>query len=432
MERSGIVGLNGGAPLTRELQRPSKSGSWGCEPNSTPAMDEQKQNTTSNDLINLLLHDGLGEGLPRIAEILMNAAMLVERTKHIGAAPHERSDLRNGHANGFKPRTFHTSMGALELALPQVRGSDSPFRTSLFEKGCRSDRALKAAIAEMYIQGVSTRRVTKVMGELCGFEVSSTQVSNLTSTLDEEFEQWRTRPLPEISNLFLDATYYKVRIGGNVRDCATLIAIGIRRDNGKRIILGVSCALSEAEVHWRKFLTGLKERGIGIPDLVTSDAHEGLRAALRATVNSSPWQRCQFHLQQNAQAYVPTKDLKQKVAEDIRRIFNAESRAHAEEKLSAFVSEYSSKAPQLAAWAETNLPEGLAVFSFPETARKRLRTSNMCETLNSQIKRRTRVVGLFPCESSLLRLVTAILIEISEEWETGKVYLQTAETKPTR
>jgi hypothetical protein len=149
-------------------------------------MDELNQTTASNDLINLLLQDGLGEGLPKIAEILMNAAMLVERAKHIGAAPHERVEARNGHANGFKPRTFHTSMGGLELATPQVRCSDVPFRTSLLEKGSRSDRALKAAIASMYLQGVSTRRVTTVMGELCGFEVSSTQVSNLTAELDAE------------------------------------------------------------------------------------------------------------------------------------------------------------------------------------------------------------------------------------------------------
>ena len=391
-------------------------------------MDEHPQITDLNDLINLLLQGGLGDGLPRIAEILMNAAMLVERTKHLGAGPYERVEARNGHANGFKPRTFHTSMGGLELAAPQVRGSDTPFRTSLLEKGSRSDRALKAAIASMYLQGVSTRRVTTVMGELCGFEVSSTQVSNLTAELDAEFAKWRDRPLPEISHLFIDATYYKVRIDGNVRDCATLIAIGIRRDNGKRLVLGVSCALSEAEVHWRGFLAGLKERGLGIPDSVTSDAHEGLRAALRATLNSSPWQRCQFHLQQNAQAYVPTKELKLKVAADIRRIFNADDRALAEAKLADFVKAYAKSAPRLAAWAEQNIPEGLAVFSFPEASRKRLRTSNMCETLNSQIKRRTRVVGLFPNDSSLLRLVAGVLMEISEEWETGKVYLQ-PETK---
>lgn len=395
-------------------------------------MDEHHhQPTDANDLINLLLQGGLGDGLPRIAEILMNAAMLVERTKHLGAGPYERVEARNGHANGFKPRAFHTSMGGLDLAMPQVRGSDAPFRTTLLEKGSRSDRALKAAIASMYIEGVSTRRVSKVMGELCGFEVSSTQVSNLTAELDAEFTKWRGRPLPEISHLFTDATYYKVRIDGNVRDCATLIAIGIRRDNGKRLVLGVSCALSEAEVHWRGFLAGLKERGIGIPDSVTSDAHEGLRAALRATHNSSPWQRCQFHLQQNAQAYVPTKELKLKVAADIRRIFNADDRAHAEAKLADFVKSYAKSAPRLATWAEQNIPEGLAVFSFPEASRKRLRTSNMCETLNSQIKRRTRVVGLFPNESSLLRLVTGVIMEISEEWETGKIYLQ-PETKTER
>lgn len=171
-------------------------------------MDEHHPSpTTHHDLINLLLQDGLGEGLPKIAELLMNAAMLMERAKHIGAGPYERVETRNGHANGFNPRSFHTSMGGLNLATPQVRGSDIPFRTSLLEKGSRSDRALKAAISSMYLQGVSTRRVTTVMGELCGFEISSTQVSKLTAELDLEFEKWRARPLPEISHLFTDATY---------------------------------------------------------------------------------------------------------------------------------------------------------------------------------------------------------------------------------
>ena len=206
----------------------------------------------------MLLSEGLGEGLPKVAEIILNAAMLIERTRHIGAAPYQRVEHRNGHSNGFKPRSFHTALGELSLAIPQVRGSDSPFKTSLLEKGSRSDRALKAAIATIYIQGISTRRVTKVMEELCGFEVSSTQVSNLCAALDPEFEKWRKRPLPDISHLFIDATYHTVRINGSVRDCATLIAIGIRRDNGKRSILGVSCALSEAEVHWRSFLSDLK------------------------------------------------------------------------------------------------------------------------------------------------------------------------------
>ncbi|MDA7882530.1 transposase, partial [Akkermansiaceae bacterium] len=241
-------------------------------------MNEQTKDNSESSLLNLIFEEGLQEALPRIAEILLNAAMLIERERHIGVAPHQRGGERNGYANGFKPRTFQTGVGALNLAVPQVRDSQDPFRTSLLEKGSRSDKALKSAIATMYIEGVSTRRVTKIMEQMCGFEVSSGQVSNLNKQLDEEFEKWRTRPLPEIAYMTLDATYYKVRIDCTVRDCATLIAHGVRRSDGKRMILGVSCALSEAEVHWREFLTGLKERGMGIPDLITSDAHSGLKA----------------------------------------------------------------------------------------------------------------------------------------------------------
>ena len=388
-------------------------------------MDEQTNTTQNSDLINLLLEDGLENGLPNIAQLLMNTAMLLERTAHLGAEPYERgSAQRNGYANGFKPRSFQTAIGKLDLNVPQVRNSDAPFQTSLLERGSRIDRSLKAAIATMYVQGVSTRRVTKVMKDLCGFNVSSTQVSNLTAQLDDEFEKWRNRQLPEIIYLTLDATYYKVRIDGAVRDCATLIAIGVRRDNGKRMILGVSCSLNEGEVYWREFLNGLKERGIGIPELITSDAHSGLTAALKSTCNASLWQRCQFHLQQNAQQYITKKEHKSKVATDIKIIFNADDRAHAEQRLQSFVRTWEKDQPKLTTWAEENLPEGFTVFALAEAHRKRLRTSNACETLNSQIKRRTRVVGLFPNEASLLRLVSAVLIEISETWEVGKAYLK--------
>jgi len=387
-------------------------------------MNEHTQNNEIDPLINLIFDNGLQSALPRIAEILMNTAMLIERENHIGAAPYQRGVTeRDGYANGFKNRNFHTGIGSLKLSVPQVRDSGTPFSTSLLDKGSRSDRALKSAIATMYVEGVSTRRVTKIMEEMCGLEVSSGQVSNLNKQLDTEFENWRNRPLPPIKYMTLDATYYKVRVDGVVRDCATLIAHGIRRDDGKRMIIGVSCALSEAEVHWREFLNGLKERGIGIPDLVTSDAHSGLRAALKASLNGTPWQRCQFHLQQNAQEYVTKQDLKNKVASDIKAIFNADNRPHADERLKDFVKNYSESQPKLAAWAEENLPEGFAVFALPEARRKRLRTSNACETVNGQIKKRTRVVGLFPSEESLLRLVTGTLIEISETWETGKAYL---------
>jgi len=388
-------------------------------------MNEHSQNNQHPDLINILLEDGLENAIPKISALLMNAAMLLERIAHIGADPNERNvEGRNGYANGFKPRSFQTAMGKLQLAIPQVRDSDTTFRTSLLEQGSRSERALKSAIATMYVEGVSTRRVTKIMEKLCGFKVSSGQVSNLTRELDVEFAKWRSRPLPDIIYLTLDATYYKVRIDGVVRDCATLVAIGVRREDGKRMILGVSCALSEAEVHWRDFLNSLRERGIGVPDLVTSDAHTGLKAALKACLGATPWQRCQFHLQQNAQQYITKQDLKSKVATDIAAIFNADDRPHAEARLASFIKTYSETQSKLADWAETNIPEGFAVFSIPEAHRRKTRTSNACETLNSQIKRRTRVVGLFPNEDSLLRLVTAVLIEISETWETGKAYLK--------
>ena len=383
-------------------------------------MNEQYNDTLSQELINILLQQGLSDGLKTVAQTLMNTAMLLERQQHLNASPYQRGvEERNGFANGFKPRTFQTALGALELSVPQVRESETPFRTSLLEKGSRSERALKSAIATMYINGVSTRKVTKVMEKLCGFEVSSTQVSNLNKTLDEEFHKWRTRPLPDIQYLILDATYYDVRIDGAVRDCATLKAIGVRRDNGKRMVLGVSCALSEAEVHWRTFLDGLKERGMGVPDMVTSDAHSGLKKALKTTLNSTPWQRCQFHLQQNAQDHITKQELKTSIAEEISSILTEDSIEKAQQKLKEFSQKWQKEQPKVASWAEDNIPQSLTVLRLPKPHRKKLRTSNSCETLNGNIKRRTRVAGLFPSEESLERLVTGVLIEISETWETS-------------
>jgi len=386
-------------------------------------MTGHTNDTLTNDTINTLLQNGIFEGIPLIAEMLANAAMILERTHHLGVGAYERGEARDGQSNGFKQRGLQTTFGKLSLNVPQVRGSSEPFQSSLFEKGSRTDRALKVAIAEMYLQGVSTRRVTTVMEKLCGMEVTSCQVSRLTGELDVQFNLWRTRPLPQIAFLILDATYIKVRVDGAVRDCAVFSAIGIRRSDGKRMALGVSAAISEAEPHWRAFINTLKDRGIGIPDLVTSDAHEGLKAALRATLTSTPWQRCQFHLQQNAQAYVPQLAMRVSVATDIRSVFNSQDLAHAEERLAQLVVKYEKTAGSLSKWMETAIPQGLTVMLLAEPLRKRLRTSNMCENLNRQIKRRTRVAGLFPNEASVLRLVTAILMEASEEWETGKLYL---------
>jgi len=223
--------------------------------------------------------------------------------------------------------------------------------------------------------------------------------------------------------LILDARYEKVREGGKVLDCAVLIAVGVRAD-GKREVLGVSVELSENEVHWRNFFKSLISRGLHGVKLVVSDAHEGLKGALRAVFPSIPWQRCQFHLQQNAQSYVPNRGMRKEVASRIRGIFNAPSKEESERLLERFVEDYRRSAPRLATWAEENLSEGFTVFGFPEEHRRRLRTSNMLERLNKEVNRRTRVVGIFPNAESCLRLVTAVLMEISEEWEQGRIYLK--------
>ena len=387
--------------------------------------------TQSDAMLNHFLADGL-EGLPGAISLLINAAMKIERSQHLQATAHERTDQRLGFANGFKPKTLLTRSGPVELAIPQIRDCAASFYPKAFDKGQRSEKALTLAVAEMYLQGVSTRRVTAVLEKLCGTSISSTEVSRVAAQLDPLLEQWRIRPLDPMRYLFIDARYEKVRVGGTVRSCAVLIAIGIREADGRRVILGVSVSLSEAEVHWRDFLQSLRDRGIGTPALIVSDAHPGLKAARAAVFSGVPWQRCQFHLQQNAQAYIPKADQKIVVAGEIRRIFDAASLAEAEERLRQLVTKYRSSAPKLAAWLEENLPEGFTVFGQPEAQRRRLRTSNACENLNRQVRRRTAVAGLFPNEASLLRLVSAILMEISEDWETSKCYLSLPKTTHSR
>jgi putative transposase len=371
----------------------------------------------------LMMQEGF-EGLADAVRTLLNEAMRIERARHLGADAWERCEQRRGYANGYKPKTVKSRLGELEFAVPQVR--DGSFYPSALERGLRSERALKLALAEMYIQGVSTRKVAKITEELCGFEVSSTQVSRCTQLLDGELSAWRTRPLGACPYVVLDARYEKVREGGQVVDCAVLVALGVRAD-GKRDILGVSVALSEAEVHWRQFLTELKDRGLHGVELFVADDHAGLKAARRAVFPAVPWQRCQFHLQQNGGQYVPRRELRAKVAGDIRAIFGAPDAQEAKRLLELFVKRYAKSAPKLAQWAETALPEGLAVFSFPEAHRRRLRTTNVLERLNKEIKRRTRVATLFPNDAACLRLVSAVAMEISEEWLTGRAYLTITE-----
>jgi putative transposase len=375
--------------------------------------------TLLESVLEQLLTGGFA-ALPDAMRLLMNAAMRVERQQYLGAREHERTPERTGHANGYKDKTVQTRMGPVTLAVPQVR--EGGFYPQSLEKGLRSERALKLALAEMYVQGVSTRKVAAITQELCGYSISSTSVSRAAAELDAELERWRARPLGAFPYLYLDARYEKVRQAGSVLDAAVLIATGVDAA-GRRQVLGVSVSLSEQEVHWRSFLTSLVERGLCGVQLVISDGHAGLGAARRAVLGGLPWQRCQFHLQQNAQAYVPKQEMKAEVAAGIRAIFNAEDRTEAESLLKRTVAKYEKSVPKLSAWMEENLHEGLMVFSFPTEHRRFIRTTNGLERLNQEIRRRTRVARLFPNEASCLRLVSAVLMEISEEWQTGKIYL---------
>lgn len=374
----------------------------------------QKKNNAYEQLLELTSQEGF-EGFREIFTLLMNAAMVLERENYLGASAYERSEDRRGYANGYKPKTVKTRMGSIDLSIPQTR--DGNFYPQSLEKGRRSERALGLAVAEMYVQGVSTRNVAAITEQLCGFEISTSTVSKLTAELDPVLKEWRERPLDRYKYVYLDARYEKVRQGGLVLDSAVLMAAGVN-EKGQRDLLGVSVSLSEAEIHWRNFLSDLQKRGMHGVKLIVSDAHAGLREARIANYGGIPWQRCQFHLQQNAQKYVPREEMKKQVATDIRAIFNAPSRKEADRLLSQTISTYEKSAPALSKWMETDIPEGLTVFEFPVEHRTKIRTTNVLERLNREIKRRTQVASIFPNENSCLRLVTAIVMETSEEWLT--------------
>lgn len=381
-----------------------------------PAQD----NTLLNQLVNHISTHGC-DGASEVLRLLLNQAMEIERSQVLGANPYERTDTRRGYANGFKPKTMQTRAGKITLDVPQVRG-EVEYYPSVLEKGVRSERALIMTAAEMYFQGVSTRSVETVLRQLDpNLQISPTQVSKATALLDEQLEIWRNRHLGglAIPYLILDARYEKVRVNGTVIDCAVLVAYGVD-ETGRRSVLGTSIALSEAETHWREFLASLQERGLRDVKYIVSDDHHGLRAACRARFAGIPWQRCQFHLQQNAAQHVPKVAMRKPLAAELREVFNAPSQALAEALLKAMVTKYSKIAPKLASWLEANVPEGFAVYALPPEHRKRMRTSNSAERVNQEIRRRTRVARVFPNTKSLLRLVSAILNDINDHWDTSR------------
>ena len=353
------------------------------------------------------------EGMKEVMRVMLNEAMIAERTGALGAEPYERSEDRRGYANGFKPKTIITRLGAIKVEIPQVRNLQ--FYPQTIEKGSRSEKAFKLALAQAYIEGVSTRRVTEITEELCGVEVSATQVSRIAKTLDEELEKFRTRDLGEFPYVILDARYEKVRYDKQVIDCAVLIAIGVN-PKGKREVLGVSVKLSEAGIHWKDFLQCLVSRGLAGVKLVISDDHAGLKKARQQIFPQAKWQRCQFHFAQDAQHYAPKKTMKEEIAQAIRDIFACSSVDDARNKVKQVSKKYTLSAPDFSRWLEDNVEDCFTVYSFPRSHWIKIRTSNAMENLNRQIKRRTTIASIFPSIDSCLRLVSALLAEIHDDW----------------
>lgn len=375
---------------------------------------------TNHSVFDVVVEQLISEGpdaMRPVLTALLNEAMKIEREQFLGASHYERSEDRLGFANGYQNKRIDTQAGTLNLSIPKTaRHSDEPFYPQSLERGLRSQRAMMQTVAEMYVTGVSTRRVEKVMQSMGIENISSTQVSRANQKMDEALKAWRDRPLGKISYLILDARYEKVREGHQVIDMAVLSAVGVM-PCGRRNVLGTAVALNEAEVNWRAFLKGLVDRGLHGLEFIVSDDHGGLKAARKAVFPGILWQRCQFHLAQNAIHHAPNHEIKQRIGGELRTVWNAPNIVTAQANLKALVVQYEEKHLHLSEWLENNVPEGLNAFALPDRHQKKMRTSNSIErTVQQELKRRTRLVRVFPNREALLRLVSAILIEIDDEW----------------
>nr|MDP2497412.1 IS256 family transposase [Candidatus Palauibacterales bacterium] len=357
-----------------------------------------------------------GDLLSEVLRLGLERLMEAEQTAYVNAERHERTEGRRTQRNGYRTRTLKTRAGELELEVPRTR--DGEFYPFLLQRYQRSEKALVAALAECYVQGVSTRRVSEICEELFDGRVSHETVSRYVQQLDEELEPWRTRDLEgtEFPYLIVDARYEKARVDGRIVDVALLVAVGVDED-GYRQVLGVDTAYGETEQTWSDFLGGLRERGLSGVQLVVSDDHAGLGRARREHFPGVPWQRCQRHFLQNALERAPAR-LEDELHERLRAVWDEpETHEEAREALRSLARQIAEKEelPELAEWLEVEGEETLSCFRFPSTHRLRIRTTNGMERLNQEIKRRSRVVRIFPNPESCRRLAAARLKEHHED-----------------
>jgi transposase-like protein len=365
------------------------------------------------------------EFLRHLVERALQRFLEAEMTAHLGATRYERSDGRRGYRNGYKPRELHTRVGTLTLCVPQDR--EGSFSTQLFARYQRNEKALVLALMEMYLDGVSTRKVAEVTEVLCGTTFSKSLVSELAGTLDADLAAWRERPLNGGSYpyLFVDARYEHVRVDRQVVSQGVLIVSAIR-DDGRREILAVEVADTESEATYHDLFRRLKQRGLTGVRLVTSDDHTGLRAAIVRHFQGATWQRCQVHFARNLLGMVGASR-RQDLASGLRSVFAATTREQALASAQHLAEAWRGSHPKVARALEEELEDCLACLAFPVAHQPRIRTTNGLERLNQELKRRTRVVRIFPNRDASLRLVSALCMEQSEEWLSGRRYLDLAD-----
>ena len=354
-----------------------------------------------------------------VREVLQQV-LEAEMEETLGAAKSQRTEGRSGYRSGYYTRSLVTRVGNIELRVPQDR--QGQFRTEVFERYQRSEKALVGALTEMYVQGVSTRKVKAITEELCGHEFSASTISRLNKSLDGELEKFATRRLEEdYPYLILDARYEKVREDGVIRSRAVLVAIGVNWD-GRRCVLAVELANRESTSSWKEFLVRIRERGLRGVEFVASDDHPGLKRAIAEVVPEAAWQRCYVHFLRNALDHLPRKADDDCLTE-LRWIYDRRNLQEARQDLAAWLKKWGQRYPKLCQWVEDNIEETFAFYRLPQSHHKHLKSTNMLERLNEELKRRTLVVRIFPNAESCLRLVRALAVEIHENWVEATRYL---------
>lgn len=373
----------------------------------------------SEELHELFLGNSRDEAVAKLLEKIFNEVLLCQSEEQLSAKPYERTDQRKGYRNGYYNRGLTTRVGTLNLRIPRHRNGE--FSTELFERYQRSEQALLLAMMEMVVNGVSTRKIETITQELCGKKFSKSTVSSLCKKLDPIVHAFRTRPLEShYPFLIVDALYVKVREDNRVQSKGLLIAVGVNEE-GYREIIGFSVANTESESSWGEFFSSLKERGLKDVHLITSDDHKGLVKAARRHFQGSTWQRCQTHFSRNMLDHTP-KALQPEIKEELRKLYEAVDVDSARKVKDQIIDKYETRAPKAVALLDEAFDDITAILVVPLKYRKRLRTTNGVERLNQEVRRRERVIRIFPNGASVIRLMGALLMEQDEKWQAGRKY----------